>query len=79
MNEDHLIKNLLEKISDLLPKDAQYIGSEFKESLKPLVESTFQKLKIITKEEFKPHLLQLERLEEKVLKLEESLNEINNK
>ena len=78
MNEDYLIKNLLEKINNLLPIDRQDISTEFKEGLRPLIESSFQKLKIITQEEFKPHVLKLERLEEKIIELEESLKKLNN-
>ena len=52
MKEDYLVKNLVEKIGNLLPFDTEDISLEFKESLKPLIESSFQKMKIITKEEF---------------------------
>ena len=66
MKEDYLVKNLVEKIGNLLPFDTEDISLEFKESLKPLIKSSFQKMKIITKEEFELQLVRLERLEKRV-------------
>ena len=77
MKEDYLVKNLVEKIGNLLPFDTEDISLEFKESLKPLIESSFQKLKIITKEEFELQLVRLERLEKRVGMLEVDLNKVN--
>ena len=77
MKEDYLVKNLVEKIGNLLPFDTEDISFEFKESLKPLIESSFQKLKIITKEEFELQLVRLERLEKRVEMLEVDLNKVN--
>ena len=77
MKEDYLVKNLVEKIGNLLPFDTEDISLEFKESLKPLIESSFQKMKIITKEEFELQLVRLERLEKRVEIMEESLNKVN--
>ena len=77
MREDYLVKNLVEKIGNLLPFDTEDISLEFKESLKPLIESSFQKMKIITKEEFELQLVRLERLEKRVGMLEVDLNKVN--
>lgn len=77
MKEDYLVKNLVEKIGNLLPFDTEDISLEFKESLKPLIESSFQKMKIITKEEFELQLVRLERLEKRVGMLEVDLNKVN--
>ena len=77
MKEDYLVKNLVEKIGNLLPFDTEDISLEFKESLKPLIESSFQKLKIITKEEFELKLVRLERLEKRVGMLEVDLNKVS--
>ena len=77
MKEDYLVKNLVEKIGNILPFDTEDISLEFKESLKPLIESSFQKLKIITKEEFELQLVRLERLEKRVGMLEVDLNKVN--
>ena len=77
MKEDYLVKNLVEKIGNLLPFDTEDISLEFKESLKPLIESSFQKMKVITKEEFELQLVRLERLEKRVGMLEVDLNKVN--
>lgn len=77
MKEDYLVKNLVEKIGNLLPFDTEDISLEFKESLKPLIESSFQKMKIITKEEFELQLVRLERLEKRIEMLEVDLNKVN--
>ena len=77
MKEDYLVKNLVEKIGNLLPFDTEDISLEFKESLKPLIKSSFQKMKIITKEEFELQLVRLERLEKRVGMLEVDLNKVN--
>jgi len=77
MKEDYLVKNLVEKIGNLLPFETKDISFEFKENLKPLIESSFQKLKIITKDEFEIQLVRLERLEKRVEMLEVDLNKVN--
>ena len=56
------------KITSSLPLDAQHVKDEFKENLKPVLQSFFAKFEIVTREEFE---IQKEILRKTRLKVEE--------
>ena len=73
MNEKFAITDLLKKAANLLPANTADIRDEFEKDLRPLVENSFAKLNLITREEFDQHLALLLRLEEKTAALEAEL------
>ena len=56
-----------------MPTNVAKVRSEFEENLRPLVEASFSKLDLVTREEFDRHLALLERLQEKAAALEAEL------
>ena len=73
MTEKFAITDLLKQAANLLPANAADIRDEFEQNLRPLVEASFAKMNLITREEFDQHLALLSRLEEKTAALEEEL------
>ena len=73
MTEKFAITDLLKRATDLLPANAADIRDEFEQNLRPLVEASFAKMTLITREEFDQHLALLSRLEERTAELEAEL------
>ena len=73
MTEKFAITDLLKQAANLLPANAADIRDEFEQNLRPLVEASFAKMNLITREEFDQHLALLSRLEEKTAALEAEL------
>ena len=73
MTEKLAITDLLKQAANLLPANAAHIRGEFEQNLRPLVEASFAKMNLITREEFDQHLALLSRLEEKTAALEAEL------
>ena len=73
MTEKFTITDLLKQAANLLPANASDVRDEFEQNLRPLVEASFAKMNLITREEFDQHLALLSRLEEKTAALEAEL------
>lgn len=73
MTEKFAITDLLKQAASLLPANAAHIRDEFEENLRPLVEASFAKMNLVTREEFDRHLALLSRLEAKTAALETEL------
>jgi BMFP domain-containing protein YqiC len=76
MTEKFAVSDLLKQAASLLPESAANFRAEFEENLRPLVEASFSKLDLVTREEFDRHLALLERLQEKTAALEAELKAI---
>ena len=73
MTEKFAITDLLKQAAGLLPANAAHIRDEFEQNLRPLIEASFAKMNLVTREEFDQHLALLSRLEEKTALLEAEL------
>ena len=73
MTEKFAITDLLKQAANLLPANAAHIHDEFEQNLRPLIEASFTKMNLVTREEFDQHLALLSRLEEKTAALEAEL------
>ena len=73
MTEKFAITDLLKQATSLLPANAAHIRDEFEQNLRPLVEASFAKMNLVTREEFDQHLALLSRLEAKTAALETEL------
>ena len=73
MTEKFAITDLLKQATSLLPANAADIRDEFEQNLRPLVEASFAKMNLVTREEFDQQLALLSRLEEKTAALEAEL------
>ncbi len=76
MTEKLAISDLLKQAAGLLPDSAANFRAEFEENLRPLVEASFAKMDLVTREEFDRHLALLERLQEKTAALQAELDAI---
>jgi BMFP domain-containing protein YqiC len=73
MSEKFVVSDFLKQAASLLPTNVAKVRSEFEENLRPLVEASFSKLDLVTREEFDRHLALLKRLQEKTADLEAEL------
>ena len=74
-NLDHFAN----RITSSLPIDGQHLKDEFKDNLKPVLQSFFEKLEIVTREEFEIQKEILRKTRAKVDELERLMNNIENK
>ena len=73
MTEKICHNRFIKTATDLLPANAADIRDEFEQNLRPLVEASFAKMNLITREEFDQYLALLSRLEERTAELEAEL------
>ena len=73
MTEKLAMADLLKQAASLLPTNAAHIRDEFEANLRPLVEASFKKMNLVTREEFDQHMSLLSRLEERTAGLEAEL------
>ena len=68
------IKELIDSISDLLPKNTSDIKNDFKENLKILLKDYLRKIDVVTREEFDVQSSVLAKTRKKLDDLEDKLN-----
>ena len=56
MTEKFAVSDFLKQAARLIPTNAAKVRTEFEENLRPLVEASFHKLDLVTREEFDRHL-----------------------
>ena len=74
-NLDHFAN----RITSSLPIDGQHLKDEFKDNLKPVLQSFFEKFEIVTREEFEIQKEILRKTRAKVDEVERLMNNIENK
>ena len=74
MTEKFAVSDFLKQAASLIPTNAAKVRTEFEENLRPLVEASFHKLDLVTREEFDRHLALMTRLQEKTTALEAELD-----
>lgn len=67
------IDELTQRISSLLPGNAQNLKDEFEQNLRSVLQSSLSKLNLVTREEFDIQTALLERTREKLDQLEKKL------
>ena len=67
------LENIAERISGLLPTDAKVLREEFHSNVRVLLETTFARLELVTREEFDSQKAVLRRTREKLERLEARL------
>tara|TARA_A100001234_G_scaffold123083_1_gene107909 strand:+ start:381 stop:608 length:228 start_codon:yes stop_codon:yes gene_type:complete len=68
------LKELIDNISELLPKNASHIKEDFKDNLKILLNDYLRKADVVTREEFDVQSSVLAKTREKLDNLEDKLN-----
>ena len=65
------------KIAASLPIDAEHVKEEFKDNLKPLLQSVFEKFEIVSREEFEIQKEILRKTRSKVDELEKIIDDLD--
>ncbi|MEC8147490.1 MAG: accessory factor UbiK family protein [Pseudomonadota bacterium] len=65
------------KIAASLPIDAEHVKEEFKDNLKPLLQSVFEKFEIVSREEFEIQKEILRKTRSKVDELEKIIGDLD--
>ena len=73
MIEKPVLTDLLKQAANLLPDSAANLRADFEKNLRPLVEASFAKLDLVTREEFDQQLALFQRLQERTSALETEL------
>lgn len=76
MIDPNILNDLARKISNLLPQDVAALKQDLEKSIRALLQSTFQKLDLVTREEFDVQTAVLARTREKLEALEKRLQEM---
>jgi BMFP domain-containing protein YqiC len=71
-----VLNELAKKITGLLPADVLALRQDFEKNIKALLQSTFQKLDLVTREEFDVQTAVLARTREKLEALEKRLKDL---
>ena len=67
------IRELIENISKLLPRDAEAVKDDFKDNLKILINDYLKKINVVTREEFDTQSAVLLKTRKKLDEIEEKL------
>lgn len=70
------VEELAERISSVLPADARVLREEFRGNVRALLEATFARMDLVTREEFDAQTAVLRRTREKLEGLEQRLEEL---
>jgi BMFP domain-containing protein YqiC len=73
--DPNILNELARKISNLLPADVALIKQDMEKSIRALLQGTFQKLDLVTREEFDVQTAVLARTREKLEALEKRLQD----
>tara|TARA_Y100000022_G_C13181135_1_gene343465 strand:+ start:149 stop:376 length:228 start_codon:yes stop_codon:yes gene_type:complete len=68
------IRELIDNISDLLPKNAEGFKEDFKDNLKIILNDYLRKIEVVTREEFDTQSAVLSKTREKLDELEKKLS-----
>jgi BMFP domain-containing protein YqiC len=73
--DPNILNELARKISNLLPGDVATLKQDLEKNIRALLQSTFQKLDLVTREEFDVQTTVLARTREKLEALEKRLQD----
>ena len=75
MADNDILKNLSEKIEELF-NSSKHVKDDVQEHLNNLLQSSFDKLNLVTREEFDAQVAALSRAEATIAELEKKLDEL---
>ncbi len=79
MISQQTINELTDKISDFLPDSLKIMQQDIENNIRALLESTFSKMNLVSREEFDVQSALLARCLEKLNQLEKQISELENK
>lgn len=79
MIKPNFLKNLAEQLSGVLPSHMDSLKKDFEKNCQRVLQHTFQKLDIVTREEFDLQTKVLQRTRKKLDEMEDALKEMEAK
>lgn len=79
MIDNRSIDELVSKLSDVLPDSLKTLKSDLDNNLRAVIESSFRKMNLVSREEFDVQTALLERTQLKLKQLEQQLDALEKK
>ena len=74
-----ILNELTDKLSSLIPPDVKIIKKDLEKSIHAILQSTFQKLDLVSREEFDVQAAVLAKTRQKLEALEQKIQELESK
>lgn len=75
MSKTNLIDNILHQLMNTIPESLSHLRNEIEKNFRSILQSSFAKLDLVTREEFDAQVKVLQRTREKLEKLENELKQ----
>ncbi|MCD8524911.1 MAG: accessory factor UbiK family protein [Gammaproteobacteria bacterium] len=72
------LDDIVEKISAVLPQDIQALTEDLKKNIRVILDSAFEKMHLVTREEFEVQKQIVARVQERVQELENKVESLQN-
>lgn len=79
MKPDEFLNQFLHQLNDVVSPGTDGLGSEFQQKIKAAAQATFDKLDLVTRDEFDAQRAVLARSREKIEQLEKQLAELESR
>ncbi len=79
MTEFRFIDDLARRLSEAVPEGVSQAREDIESNLRPILNKTFERMDLVTREQFDAQSAVLERLREKLVDLERQLSELQSK
>lgn len=75
---DQTVSEIVRKISSAVPKDLKIAKEELEKNARATVESVFQRLDLVTREEFDVQVMLLSKSQRRIKELEQQIKKLEN-
>ena len=76
MTDFRFIDDLARRLSEAVPEGVSQAREDIESSIRPILNKAFERMDLVTREQFEAQSAVLERLREKLEELEQQLNEM---
>lgn len=78
MSDKNVFNDVSQKIAEKMPSSVKNFQSDMEQNIKSIMLSTFNKMDLVTREEFDKQVKLLEKSREKIDQLEKEVNQLKN-
>lgn len=79
MAKSHTLDDMLKQLCDAIPPGFQHIKNDLEKNFRSILENTFHKFNLVTREEFDAQAGVLSKTREKLEKVEKQMSELEKK
>jgi BMFP domain-containing protein YqiC len=79
MKKTHALDDMLKQLCDAIPPGFQHIKEDLEKNFRSVLENTFHKFNLVTREEFDAQAGVLSKTREKLEKIEKQMSELEKK